>query len=261
MGVLNLNAINRRTFTIGQIKALTITVGMAAPSIQNAGLFEMLRDAEAKYRGIFENAVEGIFQCTREGRLIAANPSMAAILGYDSPEELMTSITDVGRQLYVDPGEYHTLVKDPEKCGAVTGFETRVYRRDGTPIWVSENIRPVRDRHGRFLHYEGSMQDITDRRKAEARLEFSAAILALLNQHEESLDLIREILSRLKAHLDIEAVGLRLQEGEDFPYYGTEGFPAAVVEAERFLSVREEKGAVVRDPEGIPSLECMCGNG
>ncbi len=195
VGILNLNSINRRSFTIGQIKALAITLSMAAPSIQNAGLFQMLREAETKYRGLFENAVEGVFQIDpASGRFITVNPSLAGILGYDSTEELMGHVTDIKHQLYVDPDQYALQRKDLEENNEVVGFEARMYRKDGKIIWISLNIRAIRAYDGELLHYEGSVEDITTRKKAEEELKS-----ALERLRRSLLSIIRVISTTVEA--------------------------------------------------------------
>ncbi len=130
-----------------------------------------LREAEAKYRNIFENAVEGIFQTTADGRYLSANPALARIYGYDTPEEMMLELTNIQQQLYVDPGRRQAFILELEKEGAVTGFESQVYRRDGSVIWISENARSVFDDHGNLLYYEGTVEDITQRKETEAALQ------------------------------------------------------------------------------------------
>jgi len=129
-----------------------------------------LREAEAKYRGIFESAQEGIFQTTPDGRYLSANPALARMLGYDSPEELVASVTDIGRQLCVRPESRDQLRRRLEMEGHVRELENEIYRKDGSVIWTSVNARVVRDARGAVLYYEGTSQDITERRKAEAQL-------------------------------------------------------------------------------------------
>ena len=123
---------------------------------------EDLRQAEERYRSIFENAQEGIYRSTPEGRIIMANPAMAKIFGYDSPEELMTGITDVARQLYVDPEERAKIRKSIEEQGFVNNYETQFYRKDGSIIWISMTMQAVRDEKGQILYYEGMDEDITN---------------------------------------------------------------------------------------------------
>ncbi len=134
---------------------------------------EELRRAEEKYRGIFENSVEGIFQSTVEGRMVTANPAMARILGYEWPAELIASIHDVREQLYVDPGSREELARLLRQQDAVSGFEVQVYRKDGVPIWTSSNIRAIRGPDGEIAGYEGTVEDVTERKRAQEGLEES----------------------------------------------------------------------------------------
>lgn len=126
--------------------------------------------AEEKYRSIFENAAEGIFQTTPQGRYISINPALVKVYGYDSQEDLISSVTDIGRQIYVQPRRRDELNVYLKQFGTVEGFESEVYRKDRQVIWVSENVREVRDEAGRLLYYEGSVRDITDRKNAEVQL-------------------------------------------------------------------------------------------
>jgi len=130
-----------------------------------------LRQAEHKYRSIFENAVEGIFQTSLDGQFRSANPMLAKIYGYDSPQELITTLTDIAQQLYVDPNQRQEFIRQIQVHGAVWDFESQVYRKDGSIIWISESARAVRDPEGNILGYEGTVEDITQRRRAEAELQ------------------------------------------------------------------------------------------
>jgi diguanylate cyclase (GGDEF)-like protein/PAS domain S-box-containing protein len=129
---------------------------------------DALRRAEAKFRGIFENAVEGIYQVTPEGRYISANPAMAAIYGYASPEELVAKLSAVSP--YVDPGRREAFLAAMEDKGQVHGFESQVRKKGGGVIWISENARRVTDAGGETLYFEGFVGDITLRKEAETRL-------------------------------------------------------------------------------------------
>ncbi len=129
--------------------------------------------AEEKFRSIFENAVEGIFQTTPDGRYLSANPALTRIYGYSSPEELMEKMTDIQHQLYIDPNRRTEFVRHMQDQGLVTEFESQVHRRDGSVIWISENARAVRDNHGRILYFEGMVEDVTHRKLGEERLRFS----------------------------------------------------------------------------------------
>lgn len=131
---------------------------------------EALRQAEEKYRSIFENASEGIFQTTPAGRYLSANPALARIYGYNSSEELIEQIQDIASQIYTQPSRRAEFVREVEKNGFVSQFESEVYRADGSTIWVSENARGVRSSSGELLYYEGTVEDITSRKMAEEKL-------------------------------------------------------------------------------------------
>jgi PAS domain S-box-containing protein len=128
------------------------------------------RQAEAKYRSIFENAVDGIFQTTLDGKYLSVNPALAGIYGYETPEELMAGLTDIGGQLYVDPARRDEFIRLLHEQNTVIGFESRVYRRDGKVIWITETARAVRDASGALLYYEGIVEDISERKHAEEEL-------------------------------------------------------------------------------------------
>lgn len=131
-------------------------------------LEDALREAEAKYRSIFEGAVVGIYQVNSEGRVVTANAMLARILGYDSAEQLIAEL--VVPETYVDKDRRAELLQRLQEDGAVTGFEAEYYRRDGSTVWVSLNARPLLDAAGRISGTEGSMVDITERKQAETRL-------------------------------------------------------------------------------------------
>jgi PAS domain S-box-containing protein len=130
-----------------------------------------LRTAEEKYRGIFENAVEGIFQSTAEGRYLVANPTLARIYGYESAAELEADLTDIGARLYVDSSRRAEFQRQVGQFGQVHRFESQAYRKDGSVIWISEHARAVRDASGALLYYEGTVEDITERKRNETELE------------------------------------------------------------------------------------------
>lgn len=129
-----------------------------------------LRDAEKKYRSIFENAVEGIFQAAPDGRLLSANQSMARMLGFDSVEELLETITDFKAQSFVDPEQARELDRFLNEGKSVTGFHEQLYRKDGSKIWVSLHARPVFDENGQFIMQEGIVEDITEKLSLETQL-------------------------------------------------------------------------------------------
>jgi PAS domain S-box-containing protein len=128
------------------------------------------RMAEEKYRSIFENAVEGIFQTTIEGKFLTANPAMARMLGYESPQELLSTISSISDQLYADPERREEIYRLTLRDGFVSGFEVEMLRKDGSPVWVSVNARAVFDSEDGIAGYEGTVEDITERKSAEEAL-------------------------------------------------------------------------------------------
>ncbi len=138
---------------------------------------EILRRSEEKYRTIFENAIEGIYQSTIDGKFITANNALARMAGYDSPEELIESIKDIGTQLYVHPEDRKKFLEIKEAKGFVDGFEVEFYRKDGSKFWVVINALTVKDEQGNILYNEGLIEDISLRKQAEKKLEQSIEIL------------------------------------------------------------------------------------
>lgn len=126
-------------------------------------------EAERKYREIFDNASEGIFQSVPDGRYVAANPALARMYGYESPEDLIQSCSDISRQIYVNAKRRDEFKRLIERDGVVRLFEYEAYRKDRSKFWISVNARAVRNGSGEILFYEGTGQDITERKRAEQR--------------------------------------------------------------------------------------------
>lgn len=145
-------------------------------AIERRRMDRALLEAEERYHSVFDHLVEGIFQTTPDGRYLMANAALARIYGYDSPEDLMQGLTDISRKLYVRQGRRDDFVRTMQESDVLRGFESEVYRKDGSIIWISENCRAIRDARGRLLYYEGTVEDITQRRKAEERLRNSEGL-------------------------------------------------------------------------------------
>ena len=144
-----------------------------------------LLKAESKYRSIFENAVGGIYQTSPEGRCITANQAFARIMGYSSPDEMIKDLEDMGR-LYVEPGRREEFARLMRKHAAVAGFESQVYRKDGSTIWISESALSVCSAEGKLLYYEGIIEEITTRKKAEDECRTSREQLQNLSAYLQS---------------------------------------------------------------------------
>ncbi|HEU5395809.1 MAG TPA: SpoIIE family protein phosphatase [Verrucomicrobiae bacterium] len=153
------------------------------------------------YYSIFDHLVEGIFRTTPDGHYLLANVALAKIYGYDTPTELMGRITDIARSLYVDPNRRDEFVRLMQGHDTLTAFESKIYRKDGTIIWISENCHAIRDEQGKLLYYEGTVEDITERKRAEEQIrratgELSRSREELRTQNEvmqENLRMAKEI--------------------------------------------------------------------
>ena len=145
-------------------------VGIADDITQQKKTDDALRDAEARYRSIFEAATEGIFRTTPEGRILIANPALARMFGYQSAQEMISSVADIGRQVYASPEKRVEMKRLLLERGTIQGFEEENHRKDGSIIWASLNAHVVYDAGGAVQYFEGTVQDITKRKRAEGQL-------------------------------------------------------------------------------------------
>jgi sigma-B regulation protein RsbU (phosphoserine phosphatase) len=160
---------------------------------------EALRLAEHKYQSIFEHALEGIFQTTAEGKYLAANPALMKMYGYKSLEELADNVHNIATQLYVDANRRTEFIRLMQERGQVLHFESEVRRRDGTTLWISENVRSIHDAAGNFLYYEGTVDDITELKLARETLQrmletLERTQLRLENELSEAAGYVRSLL-------------------------------------------------------------------
>jgi len=153
------------------------------------------------YYDIFDHLVEGIFRTTVSGHYMLANMALARIYGYDTPVQLMASIKDIAGSLYVEHGRRDEFKRLMAENDTLSGFESRIYRKDGSIIWIAENCRAVRDAQGKLLYYEGTVEDITERKHAEEQIRRATGELSRSREElrmknslmEESLRTAREI--------------------------------------------------------------------
>jgi two-component system, cell cycle sensor histidine kinase and response regulator CckA len=188
------------------------TIGMYEDITERKSAERAQRVAEERLRTLFENAIEGIFQTTAEGRYLSANPALARLFGYSSPAEMMASIENIGNQLYADPWRREEFKRIMEEQDHVEGFEYELIRRDGKRVWINENAHAVRDEQGKLLYYEGTVEDITERKRAEAERQASMEIIRSVNMTDNLDDLLRGIHAALKKVLYAENCFVALHE-------------------------------------------------
>jgi len=185
---------------------------------------EAQRRAERKYERMFNGAVEGFFESTPEGRFVTLNPAMARIAGYASPEEMIRSINDIGKQLYVDGDGRKEVLRRLEREGILEGYECRMLKKDGSKIWVSLNVRALRDASGKIVSHDGTAEDITSRKRAELERQVTTDIVRAVSITDNLDDLLRRIHSALTEVLDADNCFVALHD----PATGMFHFPLFV---------------------------------
>ncbi|OPY69564.1 MAG: Sensor histidine kinase TodS [Syntrophorhabdus sp. PtaU1.Bin002] len=193
------NLVETRTLELENVNQL-----LRQDVLQRKQVEESLRKSEEKYRNIFENAVEGIFQTTPEGQFISANPALARMLGYETPEEMVSSITDIANQIYANPKIRSTVRQLLRNDGIVRNFEFQGYRKDGQLLWGAVTVQAVKTTNGEIIRYEGTVEDITERKTAQESLlvksrnleEMNTALKVLLKKREEDKNELEEAILR-----------------------------------------------------------------
>ncbi|HEY9651374.1 MAG TPA: PAS domain-containing protein, partial [Coleofasciculaceae cyanobacterium] len=171
---------------------------LANQIVERQPMEEALRQAEQRYRRLFEKAVVGLFQMTPDGCYQTCNPALANLYGYESAQELLADLAGIERQLYTETHRYDELLQQLQAYDAVSKFESQVYRRDGTILWISEDVWAVRDETGALLYYEGCVTDITQQKAAEAALARSQA---QLKAQAKELQIARSQLQQTQTQL------------------------------------------------------------
>ncbi|MFA4836114.1 MAG: PAS domain S-box protein [Dehalococcoidia bacterium] len=226
---------------------------------------ETLRQTGALLGQILETSPVGIVTLDTKGNIVFANTRAEFVLGLT--KDLIT------QRVYNDPAWSITACDGspfPDKelpLRRVMATGKPVYDvchaikwPDGKRKILSINAAPLFDESGKLDGVVASVEDITERKQAEKREKLAAQILEMLNHPGEKTDTIRDILSLIKKSTGFEAMGIRLSEADDYPYYAASGFPAHFVEAERYLCERDSAGQLLRDAKGKPVLQCMCGD-
>jgi len=166
--------------------------------------------AEENYRSIFENAVMGIYKSTLEGKHVLVNPALARIYGYESPEDLIHGMNDISTQLYADPNRRKEFLKQLEEKGEVTNFESQIYRKDGSVIWISENARAIKDESGEIQYIVGTVEDITALKSSEEKYRATfenTGTAMLISEEDGTISLVNSRFEKLCGYSKKEVEG------------------------------------------------------
>ncbi len=218
-----------------------------------------LRKGEERYRELFENASMGIFHSLPEGKFLRVNPALAAMMGFESPEEMISSIKDIAGELFADPRKRADILLESLRTTGWSHFESQYRRKDGTVMTASLTMRAVIKADGSIDYFEGFLEDITARKDAEEEKEFRVKALHITSSAGSASELMRQVCTFLKDRFALDAVGIRFRNGYDFPYAAMEGFSQDFLEAESSLCAKKNVDEPIRDEEGRPVLECLCG--
>jgi len=223
----------RKDGTLVDVQILGVPLAVNGRLVGSFGMYEDItercraeeaqRQAEEKFRRLFDDAVEGIFQTTPEGTYLSVNPALARLCGYASPQEMIEAVRDIATQEYVDPKKREEFKRIIEARGTVEGFEYEIRRKDGTKVWVRENARAVRDPSGRIASYEGTIEDVTERKRAELERQVTSEIIHGVNVTENLDDLLRLVHEALKKVVYAENCFVALYESSTgmfhFPFF------------------------------------------
>jgi PAS domain S-box-containing protein len=231
---------------------------LIAIALDKSRNLEALRASEEKYRHLIENAHSIIYTISLEGVVTFVSSGWTALLGHPANQVMGKSFREFVHAEDVANCEVF-LRKVIETGQRQSGIECRVRHVDGSWRWHTSSAVPLRDEAGTVVGYEGNATDITERKRAERYQNLSAQILGILNEPLGVADVVKQILAAIKRETGLDAVGIRLRSGDDFPYFVQNGFSDEFLLTENTLIARDKNGAPCRDENGKISLECTCG--
>ena len=218
---------------------------------------EALKQSEEKFSKAFQsNPALIVISTLKSNRFIEVNNAFLQILGFERDEVIGKTAAELG--IFADAGQREVLRKAIRDEGFARNLEATVRTKNGDLRFGLISADIIRLQNHRCLITV--MNDITERKRAEQRQKLAIQVLEIANQPGKRTDIIRDLLTLIKGFVGVEAAAFRLKEGEDFPYYISQGFPEQFIEAERYLCAKNRAGDLLRNPNGNPILECMCGN-
>ena len=206
------------------------------------------------FKKVIEETNDAVIITDSEGKIFFWNASAERLLGYNRDDVIGES-----QELFLKNDTGKELRERILKGEDVTSYETRFSTRSGGDIDVALSSSAINDNDKNIIGFSFVSRDITKRKKAEERQKLTIALLERLNRALGGKDVIKDILAIVKDYTGFEAVGIRLKDGDDYPYFITQGFPGHFVEAERYLCSYDEGGKLLYDSSNNPMLECMCG--
>ena len=259
MGATAMNSRKTKIQLIEELKTLRKQLAKAEKAeAKDQQSEEALRESEKRFRLLFDMSPLSYQSLDADGCFLEVNPTWLKLLGYTREEVIGRWFGDFMALEYVD----HFRVNFPrfKVAGEIHNVQFEMIRKNGQRILVEFDGQIGYDEHGEFKQTHCVFQDISERKRVEERQILLTQALELLNKSSEKVDVIRDLLLLIKKYTGFEAVGIRLRNGEDFPYFETKGFPKDFIEAENYLCSHKANGELLRDAEGNPHLECMCGN-
>jgi diguanylate cyclase (GGDEF)-like protein/PAS domain S-box-containing protein len=226
-------------------------------SIKGKQAEESLRESEGRYRALVENASDIVFRTDGSGHFTFINPAALRITRYKEEDIIGRHyLTLIRQDIHEEAMKFFGL--QFVKRIPNTYYEYPVIVKDGREIWLGQNTQLIVE-GDQVVGFQSVSRDITERKRAEIYLNLSGAVLEILNESEDFEDSVQCILIALKRTTGCDAVGMRLQRGDDFPYVAHHGFPSDFLQTEDTLVVRGSDGGICRGPDGSVSLECTCG--
>ncbi len=260
LGVFSIQSYQPQAYTHSDLELLQALADHCAGALERLRAETALRESELRYRRLFEDATEGVVLADADtGVITDCNQTFLDLFGYDHSEVI---------------GRPQTMLHPPEPGQAGVTHSFAQHRSDqqgavlGVPILTKQGVVRHAEIKADVLEIAGHkvvqafFRDVTDARRYQHERETTLKLLRLLNNrlHDDTHELIGSLTGFIQEWTGCEAVGIRLREGDDFPYFETRGFPPEFVQAERYLCAHDAGGQLVRDGEGNPVLECMCGN-